>query len=849
MSRPPYPHPSESTGREQTGDLNRLDYLPLEYDDLLGLQDELAVTRLGRPRPQTQDVAEEADVARTFMELSALVGHVLSVYQRHRAGEAFISTAQASSSLVRHAHRLAYDPDPGLAASGYVVVFAKELVSGTVSAGLPLASVPLGEIKAQDYETRDDLVADAALNELVPLGARRPVVIAVDAEEVRLQGVGHGLEPGDTVALVAPQCWRGFLVQEALEDAGEDATTLRLDRAVGKEIDVASANPPPALLAHPALTLRPFGANTDPALFPPAAVKAATGNKPGAFPKYWYEVQRADEAGYNAADVYLSEQVAKPLANEYVLRSTGAGFAVLKVTAEIVAAVTINREVEESFTTHTVTLTRKRGGFESTLTPAVGKQTVTGHVSGTVTAIRVAGQDGAAVRRPAQPVPAEWLADWAVEAALATGEPNPEAVAEPLELPGLLSALTPGRPLVFTDRDETLAQIVAIRRAELDAGTGTGTGTGITRIWWDAVTPPPATGWRLDNVKIFGNVARVSHGRTVEETLGGSDGVSPFQRFALGESPLTVLPGVAGGEPELEVRVDDVLWERVQDFADSGPDDRHYRSVTDEELVTSVVFGDGRNGAVPPSGRRNIAAVYRVGLGRAGDVEPPRLSRLKRAHPLLDRVVNVTPISGGAEPANPEAIRSQSTRWIRTFDRAVSVSDLADLALTMPGIARAASRWDQARGAVLVVATAAGELPPALDAVRTFLDARRDVTVPLELVGPQPHGVRVTVNVEPDPAYLVEIVKDALRLALHGDDEDAPGMFTFPARGLGQPAFLSELYGRLEAVPGVTGVRVDRFESDGTAAVADVITADVDQWLRLAPNDLTLTTSAPGSAA
>ena len=201
MSRPPYPHPAESTGREQTGDLNRLDYLPLEYADLLALQEELAVTRLGRPLPELQGDAEEADIARTFMELSALVGHVLSVYQRHYAGEAFISTAKAPSSLVRHAHRLAYDPDPGLAASGYVVLFAKELVGGSVAARLPLASVPLGEIKAQDYETREDVVVDAVLNELVPLRALKPVRIAPDADEVRLEGVGHGLETGDTVAL------------------------------------------------------------------------------------------------------------------------------------------------------------------------------------------------------------------------------------------------------------------------------------------------------------------------------------------------------------------------------------------------------------------------------------------------------------------------------------------------------------------------------------------------------------------------------------------------------------------------------------------------------------------------
>jgi hypothetical protein len=109
--------------------------------------------------------------------------------------------------------------------------------------------------------------------------------------------------------------------------------------------------------------------------------------------------------------------------------------------------------------------------------------------------------------------------------------------------------------------------------------------------------------------------------------------------------------------------------------------------------------------------------------------------------------------------------------------------------------------------------------------------------------------VQLTVDVDPDPAYLVEIVKDSLRRALHGDDEDAPGMFTFPARELGQPAFLSEVYGRLEAVAGVIGMRVSRFESAGTSALADVIRADVDEWLHLAPNDLTLTASLAGSPA
>ncbi len=148
---------------------------------------------------------------------------------------------------------------------------------------------------------------------------------------------------------------------------------------------------------------------------------------------------------------------------------------------------------------------------------------------------------------------------------------------------------------------------------------------------------------------------------------------------------------------------------------------------------------------------------------------------MKRAHPLLDRVSNATPLLGGTAPAGIDDTRSQAPRFIRTFDRAVSVSDLADLALTIPGIARAAARWDQATGAILVVATGSGETPPGLETVRAFLDTRRDVTVPLHIVGPQPHNLRVTVEIEADPGYLAEVVKATVRAALHGDGEALRG--------------------------------------------------------------------------
>ena len=150
-----------------------------------------------------------------------------------------------------------------------------------------------------------------------------------------------------------------------------------------------------------------------------------------------------------------------------------------------------------------------------------------------------------------------------------------------------------------------------------------------------------------------------------------------------------------------------------------------------------------RRGARRPAA--NITAIYRIGLGLEGDAAAGRLTRIKRAHPLLDHVVNLTAGDRRRRAGRAGAVRSQATRWIRTFDRAVSVADLADLALTMPGIARARPGWDQVRGPVLVVATADGEPPPALAPVRAFLDARRDTSVPLRFVAPAPRDVQLSV--------------------------------------------------------------------------------------------------------
>src|SRR5262245_20010705 len=135
-ARPPRPH---SQNRSTTGNplavAGHLNYLPDEFADFVRLQQDLAVSEVN-----IVSNGAKGDFTQTLFELSAVVAHILGFYQKRFAQEAYISTAQSARSLVRHARRLAYTPDPGVAASGFVRLLVKAGLSGTVSKGLALAS-------------------------------------------------------------------------------------------------------------------------------------------------------------------------------------------------------------------------------------------------------------------------------------------------------------------------------------------------------------------------------------------------------------------------------------------------------------------------------------------------------------------------------------------------------------------------------------------------------------------------------------------------------------------------------------------------------------------------------------
>src|SRR4029077_2738154 len=115
------------------------------------------------------------------------------------------------------------------------------------------------------------------------------------------------------------------------------------------------------------------------------------------------------------------------------------------------------------------------------------------------------------------------------------------------------------------------------------------------------------------------------------ETLGNGDGAQSLQSFALKQPPLTFVsaPNPSGVDSTLKVFVNDVQWHKADTLAGLGPKDRKFITKTDDTDKTTVIFGNGEQGARLPTGVANVKSVYRNGIGKPGNVKAEQISLLQ----------------------------------------------------------------------------------------------------------------------------------------------------------------------------------------------------------------------------
>lgn len=172
--------------------------------------------------------------------------------------------------------------------------------------------------------------------------------------------------------------------------------------------------------------------------------------------------------------------------------------------------------------------------------------------------------------------------------------------------------------------------------------------------------------------------------------IGVSDGTSN-QFFEIPDSP------VIGGSVEIDVS--GVKYTYVPFLIDYQSYDPVFTTYTDSDGNTYVQFGDGISGRIPAN-QAEIKATYRIGGGKIGNVAVNTIKFII-TNAVAGLTVNNQDVgqtsgaaAGGADPETTDSIRVNAPKSIRALSRAVSLSDYSNLAIQVPGVAKAISIAD-----------------------------------------------------------------------------------------------------------------------------------------------------------
>lgn len=338
---------------------------------------------------------------------------------------------------------------------------------------------------------------------------------------------------------------------------------------------------------------------------------------------------------------------------------------------------------------------------------------------------------------------------------------------------------------------------------------------------------------KVENVSLFhGNLIEVFQGepRTVEfddpESVLSPGAFAYVRDASLGvlcrlpPEPIAYLETPMGGDtpPQstLEVRVQTSsgiqTWLEKADLIHSDEFATHYALETDEHGDSVIRFGDGTNGMRLPD-LAQVFLRYQTALGQDGNLGADSLTRLIAGPPFLTLASCWNPFdaSNGRPPESVDQIirRAPEMFCFRQL-RAVTLADYVDRAEELPEVSRASAAylwtgsWRTVRitidpkGGITLNSDLRSKLQASLDAVRLIgedLEIRPPLFVPLEI------HIALCVTADAWPQDVRAVIEQEFSTGTTADGRMAffhPDAWTF-----GQALYASEIFGRLQAIPGV----------------------------------------------
>ena len=327
------------------------------------------------------------------------------------------------------------------------------------------------------------------------------------------------------------------------------------------------------------------------------------------------------------------------------------------------------------------------------------------------------------------------------------------------------------------------------------------------------------------DVTVYGNIVNTTQGKSQKEVvLGNGDSRQTFQTFAIPKAPLTYLldeSQTPAPAPELDIYVEGILWYRVDTFFNNMRDDQIYVVREDKDGKSYVQFGDGKTGARLPSGRNNVIAIYRTGVGATGVIEedttPSATGKLKE----LEKVFMPGEVVGGDEAEGEDNAREAAPGKMQSLGRLVGLADFEAETRAIPGVLKVRADWTASDGIPLVhivVLTETGTLAAVgkvQNTLNTYNRCCGPARFPVQVVQGNLQYIYLKVRVGYGSNRKQEDVEAAIKIALGliGEEgngiETDKGLFSLKVRYFGQGVHRSQIIAAIQQVDGVTWVEID----------------------------------------
>lgn len=205
--------------------------------------------------------------------------------------------------------------------------------------------------------------------------------------------------------------------------------------------------------------------------------------------------------------------------------------------------------------------------------------------------------------------------------------------------------------------------------------------------------------------------------RAVSQTILASAEGEPSEQI--------VMPVAKTPHSYLEIEVDGTAYTEVVDFKESESEDRHYVLTTDEDLYTTVTFGDGTYGKALTSGAV-VTSTYLQSLGEDGNTAPSKVSKITGSLSSLITITNPEAATGGFDGDIAEDIVRKAPLQASTFWTAGRTPDFEALAEQVEGVFTAkAEEQDAARVNLYLLPAGGGVASSALTtSVEEYLTPR-----------------------------------------------------------------------------------------------------------------------------